>query len=214
MGNYRKYPLVKRRNKIFPSQNHTLTQMNNEEFPDIDYDLVFSVADDEDFPTGSSAIGESFDFVLQNSVSQGLSSPKKVKKAIVKQEPEEIIEPHIPIREAFPTAEDEYLGGKSDGNVYSTVFISKKGESTYAMIRSFLKEEGYGDIPLPVNFEELLKFRIPSRNKQILLFEDNGYTHNPVKILFPKTGKSNKTLLLELYNEDAEGHLLRFHRKS
>ena len=188
--------------------------MNNEEFPDVDYDLVFSVADDEDFPAGSSAIGESFDFVLQNSVSQGLSSPARAKKNTVSVEPEEIIEPHIPIREVFPAAEEEYLGGKSDGNIYSTVFISKKGESTYDMVRAFLNDEGYGNIPLPTNFEDLLKFRIPSRNKQILLFEDNGYTHNPVKILFPKTGKSTKMLLLELYNEDAPGHLLRFHRKS
>jgi len=189
--------------------------MNNEEFPDIDYDLVFSISDDEDFPSGSNAIGESFDFVLQNSVSQGLSLPKKVKNTKeIEVEPEEIIEPHIPIREAFPNKEEEYLGGKSDGNIYSTVFISKKGETTYDMIRAFLKEEGYGDIPLPKDFEELLKFRIPSRNKQILLFEDNGYTHNPVKILFPKTGKSNKKLILELYNENANGHLLRFHRKS
>jgi len=198
----------------FLSQSHTLTQMNNEEFPDIDYDLVFSISDDEDFPSGSNAIGESYDFVLQNSVSQGLSAPKKLKKKIAEVEPEEIIEPHIPIREAFPAAEEEYLGGKSDGNIYSTVFISKKGELTYDMVRAFLKDEGYGDVPIPTNFDELLKFRIPSRNKQILLFEDNGYTHNPIKILFPKTGKSTKKLILELYNENAEGHLLRFHRKS
>ena len=194
-------------------QNHTSTQMNNEEFPDIDYDLVFSVADDEDFPSGSSATGESFDFVLQSSVSQGLSSLEKINKVVLKAEPEEIIEPHIPIRESFPTAEEEYLGGKSDGNIYSTVFLSKKGETTYDMIRAFLNEEGYGNIPLPADFEELLKFRIPSRNKQILLFEDNGYTHNPVKILFPKTGKSTKMLILELHNEEAPGHLLRFYRK-
>jgi hypothetical protein len=186
-----------------------------EEFPEIDYDLVFSISDDEDFPSGSNAIGESFDFVLQNSVSQGLSAPKKTKKLIqTEAEPEEIIAPHIPIREAFPSAEEEYLGGKSDGNIYSTVFISKKGEITYDMVRAFLKDEGFGDIPLPADFDELLKFRIPSRNKQILLFEDNGYTHNPIKILFPKTGKSTKKLILELYNENAEGHLLRFHRKS
>lgn len=189
--------------------------MNKDEFPDIDYDLVFSIADDEDFPSGSSTIGESYDFVLQNSVSQGLSSPRKIKKVKSQEvEAEEIIEPHIPIREAFPSSGEEYLGGKSDGNIYSTVFISKKGEMTYDMIRAFLNDEGYGNIPLPANFDELLKFRIPSRNKQILLFEDNGYTHNPVKILFPKTGKSTKMLILELYNEEAPGHLLRFHRKS
>ena len=186
-----------------------------EDFPDIDYDLVFSISDDEDFPSGSSAVGESYDFVLQNSVSQGLSAPKKAKKIKnVELEAEEIIEPHVPIRESFPTAEEEYLGGKSDGNIYSTVFISKKGEMTYDMVCAFLKDEGYGEIPLPANFAELLKFRIPSRNKQILLFEDNGYTHNPVKILFPKTGISTKKLILELYNEEAPGHLLRFHRKS
>jgi len=189
--------------------------MNNEEFSDIDYDLVFSISDDEDFPSASNVIGESYDFALQNSVSQGLSAPKKVKKVKTTiEEPVGIIAPHIPIRESFPIAEDEYLGGKSDGNVYSTVFISKNGKTTYDMIRAFLKDEGYGDIPLPSDFDELLKFRIPSRNKQILLFEDNGYTHNPVKILFPTTGQSTKKLILELYNENAKGHLLRFHRKS
>lgn len=190
--------------------------MADEEFPEIDYDLVFSVADEEDYPSGSGAASESFDFVLQNSVSQGLAVPKKVSKKLVETAEilEEVVEPHIPIRASFPLIEEEYLGGKSDGNIYTTVFISKTGQTTYEMITAFLNEEGYGNIPLPVDFAELSKFRIPTRNKQILLFEDNGYAHNPIKILFPKTGKSNKKLILEIYNEESSGHLLRFHRKS
>ena len=45
------------------------------------------------------------------------------------------------------------------------------------------------------------------------MFEDNGYVHNPVKILFPNDGRKKNTLILQLYNELAPKHLLRFHRK-
>lgn len=85
-------------------------------------------------------------------------------------------------------------------------------EATFAMVRQFLAEEGYSDIPLPADVSELLLFRLPTRNKQILLFEDNGYVHNPVKILFPSDRRKRSTLILCLYNEADPQHLLKFHR--
>ncbi len=118
------------------------------------------------------------------------------------------------LREEFPPAGSDYLGGESDGYVYRTVFSGSNLEQTYQMVRLFLKEEGYGDIPMPANAEELALFRLPTRNRQILLFEDNGYVHNPVKILFPADRRQKRTLILEIYNEHAERHLLRFHRKA
>lgn len=117
------------------------------------------------------------------------------------------------LREDFPPAGAEYLGGESDGYVYRTVFAGSNLEQSYQMIRQFLQEEGYPDLPLPADVEELKKFRLPTRNKQILLFEDNGYVHNPVKILFPVDARQKRTLILEIYNEAAERHLLRFHRR-
>lgn len=120
---------------------------------------------------------------------------------------------NLPMRKAFPAAGSDYMGGKSDGLVYQSTFSGGNLSSTYEMIRQFLEEEGYGDIPLPEDAKELLQFRLSTRNRQILLFEDNGYVHNPVKILFPIDGRQKRTLILELYNEAAEGHLLRFHRR-
>lgn len=117
------------------------------------------------------------------------------------------------LRDEFPPAGSDYLGGESDGFVYRTVFSGSNLESTYQMVRLFLREEGYGELPLPSDADELLLFRLPTRNRQILLFEDNGYVHNPVKILFPADRRQKRTLILEIYNEHAERHLLRFHRK-
>lgn len=115
------------------------------------------------------------------------------------------------LREDFPPAGSDYMGGESDGYEYRTVFAGSNLESTYEMVRQFLKEEGYKDVPLPRNAEELKLFRLPTRNKQILLFEDNGYVHNPVKILFPLDRRKRSTLILCLYNEQDPQHLLRFH---
>lgn len=119
----------------------------------------------------------------------------------------------IPMRRAFPVAGSDYMGGESDGYVYQSVFSGGNLAATYEMVRQFLEEEGYRDIPLPKDAEELAKFRLSTRNRQILMFEDNGYIHNPVKILFPTDGRQKRTLILELYNEASEGHLLRFHRR-
>jgi hypothetical protein len=119
----------------------------------------------------------------------------------------------MPIRENFPEEGSDYLGGVSDGKVYRTSFAGGTLEKTYDMIRQFLREEGYKEVPLPADLEELEKFRLPTRNRQILMFEDNGYVHNPVKILFPPDPRQKRTLILEIYHEKAPGHLLRFHRK-
>ena len=116
------------------------------------------------------------------------------------------------LREEFPAAGSDYMGGESDGYEYRTIFAGSNLEATYAMVRQFLKEEGYGEVPVPGNAEELKLFRLPTRNKQILLFEDNGYVHNPVKILFPIDRRKKSTLILCLYNEKDPQHLLKFHR--
>jgi len=116
------------------------------------------------------------------------------------------------LREEFPAAGSDYLGGESDGYEYRTVFAGSSLEATYEMVRQFLREEGYGDIPLPRNAGELKLFRLATRNKQILLFEDNGYVHNPIKVLFPLDRRKKTTLILCIYNEADPQHLLRFHR--
>ncbi len=187
-----------------------------ENFPDIDYDLVFSVADDEDFPAGSPFGGAGRNPGEENPTPEGadrLSQRYKAAAVTPKKAEEEVTERLLPVREHFPAAEDSFPAGESDGKVCKVVFRGKNGEAVYDLVKAYLKDQGYADIPLPRDFAELSKFRIPARNKQILLFEDNGYTHNPVKILFPKTGTSNKILTVELYNEAAENHLLRFHGK-
>lgn len=115
-----------------------------------------------------------------------------------------------PIREDFPPPGDDGLGGVSDGWEYRTIFQSATLAKAYDLLRQFLKEEGYGDIPLPADITELRRFRRP-RRPQPELFEERGYVHNPVKILFPADTRQRNTLILCLYNERAEGHLLRFH---
>lgn len=116
------------------------------------------------------------------------------------------------LRASFPPEGSDYLGGYSDGYEYRTTFAGTSLEASYAMIRQFLQEEGYQDIPLPKDAEELLLFRLHTRNRQILLFEDNGYIHNPVKILFPIDRRKRNTLILHLFNENDPRHLLKFHR--
>ncbi len=116
------------------------------------------------------------------------------------------------LRDNFPTADDPpYLEGESDGWEYRTEFSGTTLEQTYNMVLQFLEEEGYGNVPVPADTEELLLFKLKTRNKQILMFEDNGYVHNPVKILFDKFTKSRPKLILCIYNETAPRHLVRFH---
>ncbi len=116
------------------------------------------------------------------------------------------------LRDDFPKAKEEYMGGLSDGWCYETNFAGASLEVSFNMVKTFLEEEGYGDIPLPADAEELLLFKIPTRNQQILMFEDNGYVHNPIKILFPNKNRIKNTLILRIYNELAPNHLLKFHK--
>ena len=120
---------------------------------------------------------------------------------------------HIPVREQFPEPDVEYMGGTSDGWEYRSVFAGTKLAYTYEMVKQFLREEGYADVPLPETVEDLKLFR-RSACGQMQLFAERGYIHNPIKILFPPdyTKKPN-TLILCVYNEQAEGHLLRFHNR-
>ncbi len=117
------------------------------------------------------------------------------------------------IRTTFSSFSERKLDGTSDGYCYQSYFGGATLAHSLAMIKEFLKEEGYDDLPLPKDVEELKKFKLPTRNRQILMFEDNGYVHNPIKILFPSDPKKSKMLLLEIYDENAPNHLLRFHRK-
>jgi len=124
--------------------------------------------------------------------------------------PDEPEEPHVPIRERFPEAGSNYLGGNSDGWEYRTAFAGSKLAYTYQMVKQFLIEEGYGDVPIPASSEEMRLFRRP-RQSQLQLFAERGYVHNPVKILFSNVPGQRNTLTLCIYKEDEPGHLLRFH---
>ena len=117
------------------------------------------------------------------------------------------------LRTAFPTMPGEHKGGTSDGYCYRTCFSGASLEHSLQMVQQFLIEEGYGDLPLPKNEEELKMFRLPSRNKQLMMFEDNGYVHNPIKVLFSDNPRQTKMLILEIYDEKAPKHLLRFHKR-
>lgn len=119
----------------------------------------------------------------------------------------------MPLKEEFPAAGSDYMGGECDGWEYRTIFAGTNLEVTYQMVKQFLVEEGFEDIPIPNSAEELKLFQLPTRNKQILLFEDNGYIHNPIKILFPTDRRKRATLILCVYNENEPQHLLKFHKK-
>lgn len=121
-------------------------------------------------------------------------------------------EAKVQLRQQFPEAGTDYMGGHSDGYEYRSVFSGVNLAQSYEMIRAFLQEEGYGDVPIPKDVQELELFRLPVRNKQILLFEDNGYVHNPVKILFPADRRKKSTIILCLYNVEDSRHLIKFHR--
>jgi hypothetical protein len=103
------------------------------------------------------------------------------------------------------------MGGTCDGAVFRIAFRGSSLEKAYDMVRAFLSEEGYADVPLPVDAAELKRFKRP-RRPQAGLFDEIGYCHNPVKILFPaKSPGRGAVLEVWLYNEAAPGHLLRFH---
>jgi hypothetical protein len=119
-------------------------------------------------------------------------------------------EPHVPMREHFPEAGSNYMGGESDGYEYRSTFAGSNLAYTYDMIQEFLREEGYGDVPIPKTADELRLFK-RSRHAQLRFFEERGYVHNPIKILFPNPSRQRFSLTLVIFNEQAPQHLLRFH---
>lgn len=118
------------------------------------------------------------------------------------------------LRYNFPAAGEEAAGGHTeDGYLFRITFAAGRLDRTYSMVRNFLKEQGYGALPLPANEDELRQFRLPPKLRhQLSLFGDNGYVHNPIKILFPIPAGHRGALVLEIYNEAQKDHLLRFHR--
>ena len=132
-------------------------------------------------------------------------------------ESEPTVEPvaeKVSLRRDFPPAGSDRYGGTSDGYCLRVTFAAGRADRSYAMLRDFLREEGYGDVPLPADVEELRRFRLPPRVRvQLSLFGDDGYVHNPVKVLFPPPGGKRGALILEVYDERSAGHLLRFHRR-
>ena len=128
---------------------------------------------------------------------------------------DEVVTGTSKIRHAFPAAGTELYGGRCDGYCFRIIFAGGKLERSYAMVREFLGEHGYGALPLPADVAELRAFRLPPRlRQQLSLFGEDGYVHNPLKILFPPQGSKRGSLLLELYHEGAANHLLRFHQRS
>lgn len=117
----------------------------------------------------------------------------------------------MPIRDDFPPAGSKYMDGRSDGWEYITVFSGSTLQQSYDMLRTFLEQEGFGDVPVPLNADELLLFKFPSGGNQLYLFAEPGYIHNPIKIKFHKHHKKPSTLILHIYNEKVPGHLLKFH---
>ena len=121
----------------------------------------------------------------------------------------------LKLRYNFPEADSNYEGGESDGYCFKLAFRSSNPMRNLEMIRAFLYEHGYHEIPLPASVTELRAFRLPRRQRrQLLLFGDDGYVHNPIKILFPPPGNNEQGLRLEIYNEQAPNHLLRFHGRA
>ncbi len=123
------------------------------------------------------------------------------------EEPIEVIK----IRDAFPPDHTNHLGGTSDGQRYRTVFGGTSLEQSYGMLRQFLSEEGYENLPLPADAAELALFRHPPGKKAMKLFEEYGYVHYPIKIYFHPHLSKEHTLILYIYNENMDQSLLRFH---
>ena len=117
------------------------------------------------------------------------------------------------LRNEFPPYGSEVLGGTSDGLVYRTAFAGSSMDATLAMVRSFLDEEGYEEIPIPTSAEQMLAFLRPEHGRHPHLFEQPDYPHYPVRLVLPKRDRLRRKLVVELYNEAAPDALLRFHRR-
>lgn len=115
------------------------------------------------------------------------------------------------LRSEFPKKGEEYLGGASDGWEYRTSFTGTTMKDSFAMLKKFLEEEGYRDVPVPKDAKELLFFKNPPKQKQLQLFNEKGYFHNPIKIFFPNGKRKENTLILCIYNEKTPQHLIKFH---
>lgn len=117
------------------------------------------------------------------------------------------------IRDNFPPYGSEAMGGTSDGLVYTTAFSGSSLEATLKLIRAFLDEQGYAEVPIPSSAAEMLAFLAPESGRHAHLFEQPDYAHNPVRLVFPRRDRLRRKLVVELYNESAPQHLLRFHRR-
>ncbi|WP_245911562.1 hypothetical protein [Neolewinella xylanilytica] len=120
----------------------------------------------------------------------------------------------VRLRQDFPETGSDRYGGLSDGYCFRIVFAAGRLERSYDLLRQFLQEEGYEAVPVPADADELKKFRLPPKLRhQLSLFGEDGYVHNPLKILFPPQGGKRGAVILEIYNEAEAGHLLKFHRR-
>ncbi len=117
------------------------------------------------------------------------------------------------LRDNFPPYGSTILGGTSDGLVYRTAFAGTSLTATLLMVRAFLDEEGYEQVPIPRTDAEMLAFLHPEQGRHPHLFEEPDYAHNPVRLILPRRDRRRKKILVELYNEGAPDHLLRFHRR-
>ena len=92
----------------------------------------------------------------------------------------------MPLRESFPNAGEAYLDVVSeDGWEYRIAFAGSRLADSFDMVRHFLHEEGYGDIPLPASAADLRLFR-RHRQPQMLLFNDiwiRGRLHHRAAVL-------------------------------
>jgi len=150
---------------------------------------------------GSHIEYDEFGFIVEETFSEDSVQPAVA---------EEVQEPVVPIRTHFPEAGSDYLGGHSDGWEYRTVFAGGRLATSYDMVLQFLEEHGYSDVRVPADADEMKLFR-RQRTPQLQLFPERGYVHNPVKILFHPDKTMRNALILCLFNETAEDHLLRFH---
>ncbi len=117
------------------------------------------------------------------------------------------------LRDNFPPFGSQALGGNSNGLVYTTAFAGSSMAASLVMVRQFLDEEGYADVPIPRSAEEMLSFLQPEQGRHPHLFERPDYAHNPVRLVLPPRDRLRRKLIVELYNESAPEHLLRFHRR-
>ena len=117
------------------------------------------------------------------------------------------------LRHNFPPYASRALGGESDGLRYRTTFAGSTMADTLEMVRAFLDEEGYGDVPIPAQAEDMLAFLRPAAGRPPSLFEEAEYAHYPVRLILPRTDRRRRQLRVELFNESAPDSLLRFHRR-